>query len=106
MISAKEAWTVLGFRAEEVFSRLQKLDRSLRVAAAKEDLEMARKAAKKLLALYHPDTGGDPERFKRINEAVQTLEKSVEDFEGRMKEVEKKAEERLEKRSVFIKIGD
>ncbi len=106
MISAQEAWTVLGFRAEEVFSRLQKLDRSLRVAAAKEDLEMARKAARKLLALHHPDTGGDPARFKRVNEAVQTLEKHVEDFETRMKEVDKRAEERLESRPVFIKVGD
>lgn len=98
------AWTTLGFDAQVVISKLARVPKVQRVAAARQELEIAKKSAKRLLAAHHPDTGGDPEKFKRIVEALQALENHTEEFARRMSEVEKADEERLSKRP-FIKLG-
>jgi hypothetical protein len=99
------AWTTLGFDAQEVLLKLVRVPRTRRVEAARQELEAARKSAKRLLAAHHPDTGGDPEKFKRIGAALQALEEHTEEFARRMAEVEKADEEKAAKRP-FIKLGE
>jgi hypothetical protein len=103
-MSVGTAWTTLGFDAREVILRIARLPRTQRVAGAKEALEKARVASKRLLSLHHPDKGGDSEMFKRVNEAIQSLTAHTEDFERKMAEVEKMDEERSSKHP-YIKIG-
>ncbi len=98
------AWTTLGFDAQAVLTKLAKTPRSQRVAAARQELEAARKSAKRLLASHHPDTGGDPEKFRRIQEALQALEEHTNIFAQKMIEVEQAEEEKASKRP-FIKLG-
>jgi hypothetical protein len=82
------AWTTLGFDAQEVVSKLSRLPRSQRVDAARQELEAARKSAKRLLAAHHPDRGGDPEKFKRVKEALETIERETEVFAQKMAEMD------------------
>ena len=98
------AWTTLGFDAQKVILKLTKVPRSQRVAAAREELEDAKKAAKQLLFAHHPDRGGDPEKFKRIGEALQAIEQETEAFAKKMAEIDVLDEERASKRP-FIKFG-
>lgn len=99
------AWTTLGFDAQEVFSKLSRVPRAQRVEAAFRELEDAKKSAKRLLAAHHPDTGGDPEKFKRVIAALQALEKHTADFAMKMEEVQKAEEEKASKHP-FIKLGE
>src|SRR5512135_3172187 len=99
------AWTTLGFDAREVISKLARLPRSERVEAARQELEMARKSAKRLLAAHHPDRGGDPQKFNRVQEALQALELHTDEFAKRMAEADKENEEKAAKRP-FIKFGE
>jgi hypothetical protein len=97
------AWTTLGFDAQEIISKLSRLPRSQRVDAARQELETARKSAKRLLAAHHPDRGGDPKKFKRVQQALQALEEHTEEFARRMAATDKEDEEKAAKRP-FIKI--
>ena len=99
------AWTTLGFDAQEVLTRLSRLPRSQRVEAARNACEEARKSAKRLLSAHHPDRGGDPEKFKRVQQALQALEQHTEEFARRMAETDKEDEEKAAKRP-FIKFGE
>ena len=99
------AWTTLGFDVQQVMTKLAKVPRSQRVEAARQELEAARKSAKRLLAAHHPDTGGDPDKFKRITEALQSIEAHTEAFAQKMAEVDSLDEERASKRP-FIKFGE
>jgi len=98
------AWTTLGYNFPDVISRLISFPKSQRVAAANTELELARKAARQLLVLHHPDKGGDPEKFKRVNEAIQSIEAHTYEFAKKMVEVMASDEERTSKNS-FIKLN-
>ena len=102
-MSVGVAWTILGFDAQAVILKLVKTPRAHRVEAARQELEDARKAAKKLMALHHPDRGGDPEKFRRVAEALQAIETETEEFARKMVEVQASDEERASKRP-FIKL--
>ena len=97
------AWTTLGFDAHAIIYKLIQTPKHLRVLAVQQELEVARKAAQKLLIIHHPDKGGDMETFKRVNEAIQALELHTSEFARKMKVSQKEAEERLAKRP-FIKV--
>ena len=98
------AWTVLGFDFKDVITRLIQTPKSKRVEAAHKELEEAKKTAKQLLALHHPDRGGDPEKFKRVNEAIQSIEAHTAEFSKKMIEVLISDEDRASK-SPFIKFN-
>ena len=104
-MAARDAWLVLGRDPEDVFRRLSALPRGERVDAARADLAEARRAAKALMAAHHPDRGGDPEKFRRVNSALISLEAHTEDFARKVKEADEEAERRQERRPVFIKLG-
>jgi hypothetical protein len=105
MMDAQEAWRVLGKDPAVIFGRLASLPRSSRVAAARQDLEDAKKVAKSLMKDLHPDKGNDGKLFVRVNEAIMSIEAHVEDFAKKVEEAELREAERMEKRDVFIKIG-
>jgi hypothetical protein len=102
-MSVGVAWTTLGFDSGEVILKLTRVPRAQRVTAAREELEAARKSAKRLLGAHHPDTGGDPEKFKRVMEALQTIERETEAFAQKMAELDVAEEEMASKRP-FIKL--
>jgi predicted transcriptional regulator len=104
-MSVGVAWTTLGFDAQAVILKLVKTPRAQRVEAARQELEDAKKAAKRLFAAHHPDTGGDPEKFKRIAEALRTIETETEEFARKMIAVQASDEERASKRP-FIRLED
>lgn len=105
MRSDSDAWKILGIDPEPIYARLAALPRSARAAAARADLIAARKAAKVLMAANHPDKGGDPNRFKEVNDSLISLEAHVEGFARAVEESEARRTERSENRPVFIKIG-
>ena len=96
-----EAWTTLGFNFREIIARLLNTPKNLRVEAAVKELEEARKIDKKLLVMNHPDQGGDPEKFKRISSALQSIEINTSEFAKKMAEY--KLEEDDKVRIVFDK---
>lgn len=98
-----EAWRELGFDPDGIASTISRQPRSRRVEAAEKLAEAGRKAAKKLFFVNHPDRGGDPARFKRIQEAVKVIEAKTAEFRETVAELERRAAERAEK-GPFIEI--
>jgi hypothetical protein len=78
------AWTTLGFDYTEVRSDLVNTPKGDRVEAVKNKLDEAKKMARQLLALHHPDKGGDPKKFRRVSEAIQSIEATTEEFTRKM----------------------
>jgi len=105
VLSAHEAWTILGKDSKKVLQRLASIPRAQRVEAAEQDLEEAKKIAKKLRGVHHPDRGGDTEIFKRIGAALEALEYHTEEFKRKMKLFEDQSAEK-ESRRVFIRLGE
>jgi hypothetical protein len=101
-MSVGVAWTTLGFDSREVIQKLFRVPRAQRVEAAREALEDAKKSAKRLLGAHHPDTGGDPEKFRRVKEALETIERETEVFAQKMAALGTAEEEMASKRP-FIK---
>ena len=95
-MALEDAWKTLGEDPGEVMSRISGLPtRQERIAAVEKALEDARKIAKKLSAVHHPDKNpGDQSsaaRFKRVQEAVDTIayhteqiKKKNADLDGRI----------------------
>jgi DnaJ-class molecular chaperone len=101
-----EAWEILGRDVREVVSEIKSSQRSSHLQKVEEAFQDGKKRARILMAKHHPDVGGDPEKFKKINEAISTLEKHTIDFrkEFEMKEkIRKELQEKAE--SKHIRIG-
>ena len=99
-----EAWIALGFDFQNIITKLAQTPLNQRVEAANQELEDARKAARKLLIAHHPDQGGDPEKFKRVNSALQAIEAHTAAFAKKMAERNDKDEEDASKQP-FIKFN-
>jgi len=84
-LSLRDAWLVLGREPRKVAAFIKA--RSDRVAAAEELLGSARRLARRLLGLHHPDRNPeDPEareRFDLVREALAVVEAGTEDFRER-----------------------
>lgn len=102
-ISLSEAWTLLGRDPSRIMNTIAKLPRDQRVAAAEKIFEKAKRMAAVASAPHHPDVGGDPNKFKRIWDALGVIEKHTNDFKVKMKEFEDRAERRT-KKGPFIRI--
>lgn len=98
-----EAWSVLGYDPAGISATISKRPRAERVAAAEKLAEKARRIAAKVSAPHHPDVGGDPEKFKRVWEAVSVIEASTADFRAKMADLDRRMAERAEK-GPFIEI--
>lgn len=100
-----EAWRLFGRDLPSILADAKARKRQDRVPFLESLLEEAKKTRKVLLGKYHPDRGGDPSQFKRVEEAFQAIEKGTEEFRAKFREAEEKREaDRESKRSVFIDI--
>ncbi len=96
-LSLRDAWLVLGRDpvavAEAVASSKDQ------VAAARAELERAKTAAKKLMALHHPDRKGSEESFSLAQEALRVVETKTAEFEASLEEGERRRSS-----AVFIEV--
>lgn len=100
-MNISDAWLVLGKDWSSIVRDLSSLpDSASRVQAAETLLENAKKLAKKLMAVHHPDTNpGDAEaaeRFRRVKDALTTIEANTEAFKTKYEEMKARAEQRRE----------
>lgn len=99
------AWKLLGKSLPAILAEAKELRRDQRIPFLDERFVEAKKAAKGLMAKHHPDRGGDPSEFKRVQEALRVVEEHTEGFRKKFAEAQAKREaENAEKRSVFIAV--
>lgn len=103
-MSAVEAWKILGKEPQKIFARLASIPKINRQSAVTEDIIEARKLAKALMAIHHPDIGGDPKVFRRVNDAIMSLEICTEDYIQKLLKSQEKEEIKNMNRPVFIKL--
>jgi len=105
MMPAFEAWKILGKDAGRIILSVAEIPLKSRAEALKNILEDARKTAKKMMVESHPDrSGGNPDQFKKIGEAIRALEFYTAEFEKSVELRIRQLEEAADKR-VVIKIG-
>jgi hypothetical protein len=73
-MSVEEAWDILGRKIEVVNFTIKKFPLEDRPYAIDKMIEFVKKQSKKELARNHPDKGGDPAKFCKINEASEVVE--------------------------------
>lgn len=91
-MTAFEAWKILGFDPNDVFSKISSKPRQERIMVAENFLELARVKSKKLMAKNHPDMGGRQEKFILIGEAMRFLEEETKIFKMKMESIIKQDE--------------
>jgi len=95
------AWAALGKDWDSIVKELLGLpDAASRVQAAEKMLMDARKLAKRLMAVHHPDKNpGDVEatkRFQHVKEALEVIESNTESFKANYETLKARAEQRRE----------
>jgi hypothetical protein len=99
------AWRTFGRDFGAIAAEAKSKRRSERLTFLEGLLEEAKRARKSLLAKHHPDRGGDPSTFRRVEEAYQVIERETEQFRASFASSEARREaERAEKQSVRIEI--
>jgi hypothetical protein len=101
------AWAVLGKDWDSIVRDLSSLpDSASRIQEAEKLLADARKLAKKLMAVHHPDKNpGDLEaakRFQRVQEALEVVESSTESFKNSYEAMKARAEQRAASDSFIV----
>lgn len=89
-----EAMNIIGIPPSSYFNRMASLTRKEQMDEASQMLTEARKKAKVLMAKHHPDRGGDAEKFKKVNSAMQLIESQTETFIARLNKIVAESEER------------
>jgi len=74
------AWKILGSDPDKIFSAIAQNDDHGKIDAAQQLLILAKRKAKKLLIINHPDKGGDRHKFSEVNKAIDHIEKSTDSF--------------------------
>lgn len=100
-MNVASAWAALGKDWESIVKDLTVLPNSAsRVQAVETLLLEAKKLAKRLMALHHPDKNpGDPEatrRFQHVKTALETIESNTETFKNSYEIIKTRAEQRRE----------
>lgn len=98
-----EAWRAFGEDLSAILREAKSRRREERLPYLESLLEEAKKTRKALLARHHPDKGGDPVKFKRVEEAFQAIEKGTEDFRTKFADAANRGE-RESSKSVRIVI--
>ena len=84
-----EAWAILGRDIRRVKASIREVDPDRRAEVADKALEVAKKAAQRIMVANHPDRnrGLEAERvFKEANEAVMVIERETEEFKRKLRE--------------------
>jgi len=100
----QEAWKVLGRDAGSLLASVAALPRQERAAALEALVDDGRKLARGLLVRHHPDRGGDPAEFRRVQLALDSVVHHTGEFRKKAEEASRKAEERAARRTVFIDV--
>jgi uncharacterized protein (DUF342 family) len=98
-MNVSDAWTVLGKDWNSIAETLSSLpDAAARIQATESLLIDAKKLAKKLMAVHHPDKNpGDFDaaaRFQRVKDALLTIEDNTESFKAKHESMKARAEQR------------
>lgn len=101
-MDVKHSMRLLSISPDMFFAKMSLLTRKERIEYAKNMLVEAKKQAKLLMAKYHPDRGGDAEKFKEINSALQNIEKETEAFIEKMNKIIIDAESRDAQKTKII----
>lgn len=98
-MSIRDTWLTLGCNPDVVFRNLASVPLRDRAACVERAYEQAKKLSKAQFLLHHPDKGGDPEKFRKVKEAIDSLEIYTQEFkrkmEDRIKEIEEKSRNRV-----------
>ena len=94
LMSINEAWETLGVNIEKIYDILSSTPRLKRGDAAKSEYEKAKKLARDIMVINHPDKNPDDKnaenKFKRIGEALRSIEiytnEFVESLENKLKD--------------------
>lgn len=98
-----EAWKLLGKDLAMILAGGRSLPREQRISFLEERLQEAQKVGRGLMAKCHPDVGGDIEEFKKISEALRTVEEHTEGFKTAFaKATAEREAAQASKRPVFI----
>ncbi len=99
----REAFSTLGLDISGALVKMSLMDYMGKKKASEMMLYEAKRKAKLLMAKYHPDRGGDSEKFKEVNSSIMFIEKATELF---LKKCDEKQKERDAARSskVFIQV--
>jgi hypothetical protein len=98
-MNVADAWTILGKDWDALVRDLQALpDSASRVQEAERLLIDARKLAKRLMAVHHPDKNPDDleatKRFQRVKEALEIVESNTALFKAKYEALKTRVEQR------------
>ena len=99
-----DAMNMIGIGADSYFRGLSSLSKPERLLLAEKMLVDAKANAKRLMVKHHPDKGGDHNKFVKVGQCLDVIEKETAEFIQRLKA---KIQEDIERRSsqTFISIG-
>ena len=84
MIPLQEAWSILGRDINTILSEVSCVDKRERPKALWKLVDGARKTARTLLAKHHPDRGGDPNEFRKVQQSLDSIVFHTEEYERKV----------------------
>lgn len=101
LLDERTAWKILGRSPDDVFKSIKNKPLHGKIEQAKSELEMAKQLAKFLMIKHHPDKGGDAEKFKRVQQALFSLEQHTERFSQKVMDKIRDEEANPKKQLIF-----
>ena len=99
-----EAWAVLGKDANLIMEKVSSIPRKNRPEALASLVKSAKRIAKNLMMEYHPDRGGDSEKFRKVQLAISSIIHHTDEFMEMSTKLVKISEEVSSRRSVLIDV--
>jgi len=86
-MNLSNALKILGIDHNAYFKKLSESSRKDKIVLVQETLETCKKNGKTLMAMHHPDKGGDVKNFKLINESLSVISMESEAFTLKMEQL-------------------